>query len=419
VSTHDQTRLDCARAHIQVARDKALALLQPTKAQLEHGQELHRASIVVDSYGFTAHAIPACMQSVVEKAAAAGATHHEIQRLIHNLMVTGVVTDEDARAEFNAAIDASGVTCVVQNAGEGRNLQESLERMSLFTHVCDELPNVVKAVSARQIEQAAKDRCHCLFLSLNNPIMDQRWDFWESELHWLSVFKQAGIRIMHLTYNRRNRCGDGCAEPANAGLSDFGRDVIGRMNELGLIVDVAHSGQRTSQEAALASAKPIVASHSGVMALNEHARNKTDDVIRAICDGGGYVGVCAIPPFLGRSRDIVAMLDHIQDLRDRFGADHVAIGCDATYLPDLPPRVSAIQKKLNPKRSFWSHWPPNDPLFEPGAEDDCRTGSLCWTNWPLFTVGLVQRGFSDEDIRKVIGGNCLRVMRAVEDARNE
>ena len=71
-----------------------------------------------------------------------------------------------------------------------------------------------------------------------------------------------------------------------------------------------------------------------------------------------------------------------------------------------------MKKKLKPKRSFWSHWPPNDPRFEPRAEEDNLTGSLCWTNWPLFTVGLVQRGFSDEEIQKVIGGNCLRVMRA-------
>jgi len=87
--------------------------------------------------------------------------------------------------------------------------------------------------------------------------------------------------------------------------------VVEEMNRPGVIVDVAHSGQQTSLEAAKVSTRPIVASHSGTMAMNEHVRNRSDDVIRAICDGGGYVGICVIPPFLGRSGDINAMLDHI------------------------------------------------------------------------------------------------------------
>lgn len=415
MTTYRQQRVEHVHRHIATAREHALEKLKPTPVELEHGEALHREAVVVDAYGFTACSIPSCMEKRVKDAVAAGATENEIRRLVHCLMVTGVVADAGARAEFDAAVMASGVTCVVQNAGEGRNVYESLERMSFFTHVCDELPNVTKAVTASQIEVAKAAGHHCLFFSLNNPIMEQRWDFWENELHWLDVFRMAGTRIMHLTYNRRNRCGDGCAEPTDAGLSDFGVDVIRRMNDLGLIVDVAHSGQRTSAEAARASRRPMVASHSGAMTLNVHPRNKSDEVIRAICDTGGYVGACAIPPFLGRSGDIVALLDHVQDLRDRFGADHVAIGCDATYLPDVPAGVAEVQSPLVAKRSFWSHWRPDDPLFEPGAEEDNRTGSLCWTNWPLFTVGMVQRGFRDDEIRKIIGGNCLRVMKANEN----
>ena len=398
---------------IKNARDKATGLLQPSQADLDRGMALHKDAVVIDAYGFTAYSTPADMALEVESAFQAGATHLDLQRLIHCLSITGVVKDEKARAEFTEAVDASGVTCVVQNAGEGRNVFESLERMSFFNYVCDELPHLVnKAVNADDIRRAKKGGRHCLFLSLNNPVMDQHWDFWDDEMQWLRTFYRAGIRIMHLTYNRRNRCGDGCAEPANAGLSDYGIDVIDEMNRLGIIVDVAHSGKQTSVEAAKVSTKPIVASHSGAMALNEHVRNKADDVIQAICDGGGYVGVCAIPPFLGRSRDIIALLDHIDYLKSKYSADHVAIGCDITYKPRHPKPVTEILSKVKAKRSFWSHWPPDDPLNLPEALDECLTGSLAWTNWPLFTVGMVQRGYSDEDIRKIIGGNCLRVIEA-------
>ena len=90
----------------------------------------------------------------------------------------------------------------------------------------------------------------------------QRWESAEEELHLLKLFFMMGIRMMHLTYNRRNMLGDGCAELANGGLSDFGAMAIREMNRVGIIVDVAHSGWQTSLEAVKASSKPVVASHS-------------------------------------------------------------------------------------------------------------------------------------------------------------
>jgi membrane dipeptidase len=214
--------------------------------------------------------------------------------------------------------------------------------------------------------------------------------------------------MMHLTYNRRNMIGDGCAEASNAGLSGFGRAVVAEMNRLGVIVDVAHSGWRTSLEGAQASRQPMVASHSGCAAVNRHIRTKPDEVIRAIADTGGYVGICCIPRFLGRTGDINALLDHIDYMVKRFGAGHVAIGTDVAYASRAAP---AEEKKLPPRRRsrvrFEYYWPP-DALG--GSTQDL---TLSWTNWPLFTVGMVQRGHSDADIQKILGGNVLRVARAV------
>ncbi len=139
----------------------------------------------------------------------------------------------------------------------------------------------------------------------------QDWNSVEEELRDIRIFFQLGIRIMHLTYNRRNMIGDGCAEPANAGLSDFGRAVVAQMNHVGVIVDVAHAGWQTSLEAAQVSKRPMVSSHSGCCALNRHYRCKPDEVIGAIADTGGYIGICCIPAFLGGSGDISSVLDHI------------------------------------------------------------------------------------------------------------
>ena len=227
------------------------------------------------------------------------------------------------------------------------------------------------------------------------------------ELRYLRVFYQLGIRMMHLTYQRRNMIGDGCAEKANAGLSDFGRSVIAEMNRVGVIPDCAHSGWQTSLEAAQISSQPVVASHTVAGAIHPHIRSKPDEVIKAIANSGGYVGICCISRFLRGSGDISAFLDHIDYVVKKFGADHVALGTDVAYSS----QNSAAESKKVPRRrrtrkEFRSLWPADD--FKTTSE---MTSSLAWTNWPLFTVGLVQRGHSDEVIRKILGGNVMRVAR--------
>lgn len=205
--------------------------------------------------------------------------------------------------------------------------------------------------------------------------------------------------------------GDGCAEPSNAGLSDFGRAVVKEMNKAGVICDVAHSGWQTCMDVAGASAKPVVSSHSACCALHRHIRGKPDAVIRAIADTGGYNGICCIPDFLGGSRDISALLDHVDYIVKKFGADHVAIGTDRGY--HVVSRMAAEREKLKSfSRKYHPSW---ESLWPEGSLhdnwDEKIKQSFAWTNWPLFTVGLVQRGYTDETIRKIIGGNAMRVIR--------
>src|SRR5437867_3769946 len=121
------------------------------------------------------------------------------------------------------------------------------------------------------------------------------------------------------------------------------------MNRVGVIVDVAHSGWQTCIDAAKTSGKPIVASHTGCWSLHPHRRSKSDDVIKAIVDADGYIGVYSIPAFLGRTEDICAMLDHIDTIAKKFGADHVAIGTDVSYTPSRMDTERAKILSLWPK----------------------------------------------------------------------
>jgi membrane dipeptidase len=186
------------------------------------------------------------------------------------------------------------------------------------------------------------------------------------------------------------------------------------MNRVGVIVDVAHSGWRTSLDAAQASKQPMVASHTTAAALHRHIRSKPDDVIRAICDTAGLVGICCVSGFLGGAGHIGTFLDHIDYVAKRFGVEHVAIGTDLAY----ESRNAAAERAKIPKRADSRPSVPRwEALWPAGSLSGRDDPSLAWTNWPLFTVGLVQRGYTDDAIQKILGGNVLRVARAVWEGR--
>jgi membrane dipeptidase len=292
-----------------------------------------------------------------------------------------------------------------------------IKRLARFTYVTDHMPDQLsKALRPEDVNVAKSAGRSCVCLTNNGVPIAHEWVSAHEELKYIRIFQQFGVRMMHLTYNRRNMLGDGCAEPANAGLSDFGRSAIAMLNRLGIIVDVAHSGWQTSLESAQTSMAPIMASHTACAALHSHMRGKPDAVFKAIAERGGVAGICGIPAFLGRTGNLRSMLDHVDYLVKLIGIDHVAIGTDTAHMSSAYEVESAkIPERRRVRPRFESFWPPDEILWKPEWNQPQQTQSLAWTNWPLFTVGLVQRGYSDVEIQKIIGGNVLRVWRAVLD----
>ena len=405
-----QTAAAAANPVIDEARQTAIALLKPSKRDLDYGLGLHAESVVVDSYGFSPRG--AVDGAALAAAVRAGASDLELQDMRERMSMTRPGTSDVERAEFQQAWQAAGVTCIFQNAGEeGQDIPRLLKRLAHFTYLTDLIPDVVsKAVRPEDVVAAKREGRSCLLFTGNGVPITQAWQTVEDELRYVMIFYELGIRMMHITYQRRNMLGDGCGEPSNAGLSDFGRRAVAELNRVGVIPDVAHSGWQTSLETAQVSSKPAVASHSVCAALNEHIRSKPDNVIRALVDTGGYIGICCIPRFLGRTGDIRALIDHVDHVAKKFGADHVTIGTDVAYVS----RNEAEERKKVPpaprsREHFRMLWP--EDSFKTTPE---MTRSVAWTNWPMFTVGLVQRGYSDDDIRKIIGGNVLRVLQATQ-----
>ncbi|MEX2565150.1 MAG: membrane dipeptidase [Cyclobacteriaceae bacterium] len=392
----------------------ALHILKPTQKDLEHGLELHRNSLVFDTYGFMPRA--AVDGAEIARAINDSASALELQDMREDMSMSRMAENEREKKEFINAWNTSGVTCMFQNAAYSCNAIEKLiKRLSRFTYTTDKMKDFIeKASSPEEIIQAKNENKKALYLTGNGVPLPQEWITVEEELRYIRIFYQLGIRMLHLTYNRRNVIGDGCGEPTDAGLSDFGRTVVKEMNRVGIIVDIAHSGWQTSLDAARFSEKPMVASHSSVASIHKVVRSKTDEIIKAIADTEGYIGICCIPRFLGGSGDIAAFLKHIDYVAKKFGPDYVSIGTDVAYTSQFDKmeneKVKSMSSRAAPvtRTRFAALWPEETP-FPTRPE---MSQSMAWTNWPLFTVGLVQMGYSDTDIQKIIGGNAIRVAQA-------
>ena len=156
----------------------------------------------------------------------------------------------------------------------------------------------------------------------------------------VDIFADLGVRIIQLTYNQRNQLGDGSIVPEGRGLTDFGRQVVARLNANRVMVDLSHSGRQICLDAARASKQPISINHTGCRALTDLPRNKTDEELRLVAEKGGFVGIYFMP-FLNlsghaRAVDVVAHIEHALNV---CGEDHVGIGTDGTTPPSTTSRI--------------------------------------------------------------------------------
>jgi len=231
-----------------------------------------------------------------------------------------------------------------------------------------------------------------------------------SRLERVETLWRLGVRTIQLTYNTRNFVGDGVFEDTDAGLSKFGREVVRELNRVGILVDLSHTGGRTSLDAIETSAKPCVFTHSNPHALVPVPRNITDEQIKAVAAKGGLVGCSSFPPLVwkggGRPTldDFVDCIDYIVNL---VGPDHVAIGTDSeaskgAYPPEL--RASLRRAYAGTTGTFHDRFPQGAPLV--GLEEGLG-------DWPNITRRLLERGYRPDDVRKIVGGNFLRVINEV------
>ncbi len=231
--------------------------------------------------------------------------------------------------------------------------------------------------------------------------------FLEDDPARIETFRQLGVRIMQLTYNNRSIFGDGCLEPGNAGLSKAGHAAIKKMNEIGVAVDLSHSGYRTTSEAIAASQKPVLITHSGCAAVYAHPRNKPDEVMKALADRGGYFGVYLMP-YLVASPTVPTrehVINHVLHAINVCGADHVGIGSDGSIqaVSLTPEQQKAFDEDIAHRKKLGIGAPGEDRY--PYVPD--LTGP---DHMEVIAAELQKRGQPSAVIEKVLGANFQRVI---------
>jgi membrane dipeptidase len=293
-------------------------------------------------------------------------------------------------------------------------VRRTLDLRDAMQRVLDAHPDQIEmAVNASDIERIVKSGKISAFLTLEGGHQI------DDDLAVLRMYYRMGLRAMTLTHFRNNNWADSSTDkPAHNGLTDFGKQVVREMNRLGMIVDVSHVSDKTFYDALAVSSKPVLLTHSSCRALSDIPRNVTDDMLRALAKNGGVIGInfgegfispkdsealrraiannSEAPEMTGKKlddfaaeeyhreltpfksaatiEDVVAHIDHAVKIA---GIDHVGIGSDFDGITGPPQGLEDISKM------------------------------------PALTAALLHHGYSETDIKKILGGNTLRVIRAV------
>jgi len=283
----------------------------------------------------------------------------------------------------------------ISNATPYNPLRGTLENLQYIYDEIEETGGLLKIIMSRKdLDEVLHQQEYRLGIVLNleglRPI--------EDSLELFKIMYRLGVRAFSLTWNTRNFVADGCAESrTKGGLTRLGLEILEMAQKFGMIVDVSHLSESGFWDVINNVKTPVIASHSNSRALCNHVRNLSDEQIRAIAEKGGVCGVCFFPSLIDeKNPSIERLLDHIDHIVDIAGVDHVGLGPDYIYYAEdiIVPSLEASGI------DYGKH-------FKYPQEVD-RPSKL-----PNLVHYLERRGYSDRDIRKILGLNFIRILHQV------
>lgn len=232
----------------------------------------------------------------------------------------------------------------------------------------------------------------------------------ENEVDRIDILYGLGIRQMGITYSESNALGNGCKEDHDGGLTAFGKKCVERMNKVGMLIDVSHCGPQTAYDAVMYSKKPIIASHVGAKGVWNIRRLASDEMIRAVAEKGGVIGIEAAPhttmSATHMTHNLDSVMEHFEYVKNLVGIDHVGFGVDCLYGDHVGvhhafANALSIASTAKGGVAEYQEVPYVEYLENPTE-----------ASWNIIRW-LVKHNYSDEDIAKVIGGNAIRVLQEV------
>ncbi len=318
----------------------------------ERAEELHQETIVVDGHQGTLFDVLYGARNLGEE----GPGHVDLPRLRKAGVRLSILTAFLADRRYPR-----------------RGVRTGLEYIDAFRSLGD-LPGAMLCTNSDQVEEARRQDKVGFMLGFEGG------EFLDASIEALRMFARQGLRLLTLTWSERNELADGAAESGTrGGLTTFGKNVVRECGRLGVMVDVSHISEGGFWDVIDMAEAPIVASHSNCHAIYGHPRNLTDDQLKSIAETGGVVAITLNPEYLaidGGDITLGTVCDHVLHALEVAGEDHVALGSDFdTFTGDVP---------LN------------------GVDE-----------LPFLTAELLKRGVSGKALAGVLGGNWMRVIRAI------
>ncbi|WP_419658298.1 membrane dipeptidase, M19 [Desulfosarcina variabilis str. Montpellier] len=279
----------------------------------------------------------------------------------------------------------------------------AMKALQFYLKKINERPDKYKIVrTTKDIDDAIKEKKLGLYFT------HQGTGLFEGDVDNVAIWRQLGYGYCLLAYNQRNPVGDGCFVKENGGLTAYGKTLIDAYNHYGMLVDVSHTGERTSLDAIERSSQPVISSHAVAMAIANYPRSLYDSVIKAIAKSGGVCSINMVGAFVDTSNPDIVTTDmlfrHIDYMANLVGIDHVGFGSD--YIPDITFTADGMKT------------PAGQEIFPDGgyttktAYKGFPTPSS-YQILPALLDKMLSKGYTEEDCQKFIGGNMYRVMKQV------
>ena len=302
---------------------------------------------------------------------------------------SGSIFDQMAKGQ----LDAVHVTICYHE-----DFRETVSNMSQWHRLFEAYPErIVHGRTAADVILAQQSQRTAVFFGFQNcsPI--------ESDIGLVEVCHQLGARFMQLSYNNQSLLASGCYEEVDSGITRMGRQVIAEMNRVGLVVDMSHSGERSTLEAIEASARPIAITHANPASWHDALRNKSDTVIKALAESGGMIGFSLYPHHLrdGSECSLQSFCRMVAHTAELIGIDHIGIGSDLCQ--DQPDSVVTWMRN--------GRWTRQTDFGEGSAAAPGFPAQPAWfqdnRDFPNIRRGLEEVGLDQDSVAAVMGGNWL------------